>query len=69
MSILCRLDRPIVVNYQLLGNLVPHLHVHVVPRYLDDSAPQQPLPWIPTLVPEEDFARSVRDLSDAMTRE
>lgn len=64
-----RVFEPCHVNYQLLGNLVPHLHVHVVPRYLDDSAPQHPLPWTTSLVPEEDFARSVRDLRDAMTRE
>ena len=35
---------PCHMNYQLLGNLVPHLHVHLVPRYLDDPAPGKPLP-------------------------
>jgi diadenosine tetraphosphate (Ap4A) HIT family hydrolase len=61
-----RVFKPCHVNYQLLGNIVPHLHVHVVPRYLDDAAPEGPLPWIQTLVPEEDFARRVRELRDAM---
>lgn len=54
-------------NYQLLGNMVPHLHVHVVPRYLDDAAPQRPLPFEPSLVTEEDVARRARDLREAMT--
>jgi diadenosine tetraphosphate (Ap4A) HIT family hydrolase len=64
-----RVFKPCHVNYQLLGNIVPHLHVHVVPRYLDDSAPQRPLPWNTAPVSEEDFGRRVRELRDAMTSE
>jgi diadenosine tetraphosphate (Ap4A) HIT family hydrolase len=40
---------PCKLNYELLGNGVPHLHVHIVPRYIDDTAPGQPLPnerWV-----------------------
>ena len=37
--------RPVKVNLMTLGNWVPHLHTHVVPRYLDDPAPGGPLPW------------------------
>lgn len=33
------------MNYQLLGNTVPHLHAHVVPRPLLDPVPHRPLPW------------------------
>ena len=35
---------PCHINYEILGNSVPHTHVHVVPRYLDDPAPGRPLP-------------------------
>ena len=35
--------RPCHLNYQLLGNAVPHVHVHVLPRHLDDPAPERPL--------------------------
>ena len=35
--------RPCHLNYQLLGNAVPHVHVHVLPRQLDDPAPERPL--------------------------
>ncbi|MGE0702608.1 MAG: HIT domain-containing protein [Vicinamibacterales bacterium] len=36
---------PCHTNYMRLGNVTPHLHMHVVPRYLDDTAPERPLPW------------------------
>jgi diadenosine tetraphosphate (Ap4A) HIT family hydrolase len=36
---------PVKVNYFTLGNTVPHLHTHVVPRYPDDAAPGGPLAW------------------------
>ncbi|MBI4636099.1 MAG: HIT family protein [Candidatus Rokubacteria bacterium] len=29
------------VNYGLLGNLIPHIHWHVVPRLADDPAPRE----------------------------
>ena len=35
---------PCHLNYQLLGNAVPHVHTHVIPRYPDDPAPGRPLP-------------------------
>jgi len=62
-----RVFKPCHVNYQLLGNVVPHLHVHVVPRYLDDSAPERPLPWTPAPVEEADLARRERELRHALT--
>jgi diadenosine tetraphosphate (Ap4A) HIT family hydrolase len=36
---------PVKLNYDLLGNSVPHLHVHVVPRYADDPRPGWPFPF------------------------
>ena len=36
--------RPIHLNFQVLGNQDPHLHVHVVPRFDPDPAPSFPLP-------------------------
>jgi diadenosine tetraphosphate (Ap4A) HIT family hydrolase len=33
------------MNYQMLGNNVPHLHAHIVPRPPLDPAPNEPLPW------------------------
>jgi diadenosine tetraphosphate (Ap4A) HIT family hydrolase len=36
--------RPVKVNYGLLGNQLPHLHWHVVPRLAGDPAPRE-APW------------------------
>lgn len=31
------------MNYALLGNLIPHVHWHVMPRLPDDPAPSDPV--------------------------
>lgn len=36
------LYRPIKMNVEMLGNSLPHLHTHLVPRYPDDGAPGWP---------------------------
>ena len=59
-----RVFAPCHMNYLLLGNLVPHLHVHLVPRYLDDPAPGKPLPWEPKAVAHSEFDRQVQLLTD-----
>ena len=38
-----RVYAPIKLNFQLLGNAVPHLHCHITPRYYGDPAPNRPL--------------------------
>ena len=49
------------MNYELLGNLLPHIHWHLVPRLADDPIPRQPawmLPHEPRLLtPSERRAR------------
>jgi diadenosine tetraphosphate (Ap4A) HIT family hydrolase len=40
---------PVKLNYNVLGNSVPHLHAHVIPRYAVDPRPEWPFPF-----PEED---------------
>jgi diadenosine tetraphosphate (Ap4A) HIT family hydrolase len=36
---------PLKMNLLTLGNWVPHLHTHVVPRYPNDPAPGGPITW------------------------
>jgi diadenosine tetraphosphate (Ap4A) HIT family hydrolase len=35
--------RPVKMNYELLGNQVPHIHWHLVPRLADDPLPRWPV--------------------------
>lgn len=35
--------RPVKMNYELLGNLVPHIHWHLVPRLATDPALRSPI--------------------------
>lgn len=59
---------PVKVNYDLLGNSLPHLHTHVLPRYADDPRPGWPFPFPdgePAPHPESDLqadARALREL-------
>jgi len=39
-----RYYQPLKMNYETLGNVEPHLHTHLVPRYVRDPAAGQPFP-------------------------
>ena len=60
--------RPVKMNYQTLGNAVPHLHTHVMPRYEDDPSPGMPFPFPapgedPGVLPEDDLQAAIRELT------
>src|SRR5882757_2315231 len=60
---------PVKLNYDLLGNTVPHLHTHIVPRYADDPHPGWPFPFPdpdPPAMPEERLMRDVDVLRRAI---
>ena len=62
---------PVKVNYNVLGNWVPHLHTHLVPRYADDPRPGWPFPFPepdPPPMPEERLARDVELLRATLAR-
>jgi diadenosine tetraphosphate (Ap4A) HIT family hydrolase len=42
---LFRALHPIKINYELLGNQVPHMHWHVIPRFREDGLYPQPI-WV-----------------------
>ena len=58
--------KPVKLNYMTLGNTVPHLHTHVLPRYQDDPAPGGPIAWEAIFaadpVPEAGLHRQAADL-------
>jgi hypothetical protein len=48
---------PAKLNYDILGNSLPHLHTHIAPRYADDPRPGWPFPFPGTEppMPEDRF--------------
>jgi diadenosine tetraphosphate (Ap4A) HIT family hydrolase len=57
--------QPVKMNYDLLGNSLPHLHTHLVPRYADDPRPGWPFPFPegePAPIDEDAFRRDVAAL-------
>ena len=59
---------PSQVNYMTWGNQVPHVHTHVVRRYLDDPQPGRPLdPFGATPVPISELHTQVARLRAAMS--
>jgi len=66
--------RPAKMNLEMLGNTVPHLHTHLVPRYVTDDSPGQPAKGLmqpdPRRKPIADdvFHRDVAALRVALSR-
>jgi diadenosine tetraphosphate (Ap4A) HIT family hydrolase len=60
---------PIKLNYNVMGNEVPHLHTHLVPRYADDPRPGWPFPFPdpdPAPMPEDRLAADLDALRRAL---
>jgi diadenosine tetraphosphate (Ap4A) HIT family hydrolase len=61
---------PVKLNYNLLGNSVPHLHTHVIPRYADDPRPGWPFPFPdpePGPIPEPHLTQDAERLRAALS--
>ena len=64
---------PVRLNYACLGNLVTHVHWHVIPRYADDPEAQHPI-WVRPLaerrisLPESDRQRLIAALRRRLAR-
>jgi diadenosine tetraphosphate (Ap4A) HIT family hydrolase len=59
------------INYELLGNQLPHIHWHVIPRLANDPAPLEPVwrvPHAPLLRPSQELQREIQRIQEAIQR-
>jgi len=52
------------INYELLGNQLPHIHWHLVPRLTSDPAPLEPV-W---RIPHDPVQPAIPELHDRIQR-
>ena len=64
---LARVFRPVKMNYELLGNQVPHIHWHLVPRLSTDPEPHAPI-WRVAHEPAPLGAKAARERIDSIRR-
>ena len=66
--------RPDLMNYASLGNVVPHLHWHLVPRYKNDPRWSRPIytsdpsDMLATRVSDAEYDRLIQDLNRQLDR-
>jgi diadenosine tetraphosphate (Ap4A) HIT family hydrolase len=66
-QVLSDVFRPLKLNYELLGNQVPHLHWHLFPRYADDPDRLRPA-WVALDRAERDASERHRLQAGPMDR-
>jgi len=50
--------KPVKMNYEIHGNSIPHLHVHIYPRFVGDPFEGKPIDWR-----RPRFVRHARDIA------
>ena len=69
---LYNLYRPTKMNYELLGNMVPHIHWHLVPRFDSDPLWPKPIwsePHTESHLADDDYSKRCSEIRDAILRE
>jgi diadenosine tetraphosphate (Ap4A) HIT family hydrolase len=60
---------PTKINYELLGNMVPHMHWHLVPRFSTDPLWPKPIwsePHVEKLLTTEEYAERIAAIRAAL---
>lgn len=66
---LAALFKPDKLNYELLGNMVPHIHWHLVPRFSSDQLWPRPIwsePHAETYLSKEDYHQRCEQIRQAL---
>jgi diadenosine tetraphosphate (Ap4A) HIT family hydrolase len=61
--------RPAKINYELLGNMVPHIHWHLVPRFAADPLWPRPIwaePHAEVFLTPDEYQRRIRLIREAL---
>lgn len=59
---LYKLFQPVKINYELLGNMVPHMHWHLIPRFKGDQLWPRPIwaePHMEVSLSAEEYAERI----------
>jgi len=60
------------INYELLGNQLPHIHWHIIPRLANDPAPLEPVwrvPHKPVQHSQPELQREILRIQGALHKE
>lgn len=61
---------PTKINYELLGNMVPHMHWHLVPRFTSDPLWPRPI-WAEShtelILSPEEYRQRIRAIQQALS--
>ena len=60
------------INYELLGNQLPHIHWHLIPRLETDPAPLEPVWRVqhePVHLPTQELRAGIEQIKDAMAKQ
>ena len=67
---LYNLFKPAKMNYELLGNMVPHMHWHLVPRFAGDPLWPRPIwaePHEEVILTPEEYAERIEAIKQGLT--
>jgi len=62
--------RPDKINYELLGNMVPHMHWHLVPRFASEPLWPRPIwaePHEEVLLSPDEYRDRIEQIRKALT--